>query len=83
MRSAALITALALLAPGSAQETIRVTTRLVQVNVVVTGNGGRPAAGLAREDFELLDEGRPQEIRTFLAQAAGITRRASEPLPVN
>ncbi|HWR54092.1 MAG TPA: VWA domain-containing protein, partial [Bryobacteraceae bacterium] len=46
-------------------------------------NGGRPAAGLAREDFELLDEGRPQEIRTFLAQAAGITRRASEPLPVN
>jgi VWFA-related protein len=40
---------------------------LVRVDVVVTGEGGLPVKGLTREQFTLLDEGKPQPIETFEA----------------
>jgi VWFA-related protein len=40
---------------------------LVRVDVVVTGKDGQPVKGLTRDQFTLLDEGKPQPIETFEA----------------
>ena len=40
---------------------------LIHLDVSVTRTDGEPASGLKREDFELLDEGVPQEILSFHA----------------
>ncbi len=62
---------------------IRTTTRLVQVSVVVEDKNGAPLTGLKREDFTVLDDGRPQKIAFFSATtpANQVTRQA--PLPPN
>ena len=52
---------------------IRVTTRMVEVGVVVHDQQGRPVTGLRAEDFRLLDGGREEQIRSF--SAAGPARR--------
>jgi VWFA-related protein len=44
-----------------------VEVRVVNVEVVVTDKGGLPVLGLTREDFELLEDGRPVEITNFFA----------------
>src|SRR5947207_2361071 len=43
---------------------IRVTTRLVQIGVVVKDKNG-PVAGLKREDFTITDGGKDQKIQMF------------------
>jgi len=57
-------------AGGSAQTasdgTIQVTTRLVQISVVVRDKNG-PVAGLTKENFTVLDNGKPQRIDVFSA----------------
>jgi VWFA-related protein len=64
MRPAA-VALLALILAAQAQEPlIRVTTRMVEVNVVVRDRGG-PVRGLTRDDFVLLDKGKPQQIAAF------------------
>lgn len=40
---------------------------LIHLDVSVINNDGEPVSGLHREDFELLDEGRPQNILSFHA----------------
>lgn len=47
-----------------AQEPIRVTTRLVEVNVVVRDGNG-PVRGLTRDDFTIFDQGKEQKIAVF------------------
>jgi VWFA-related protein len=49
---------------------LRVTSRLVQVNVVVADKGGQPVAGLDAKDFRLEDEGEEQEISVFVASSS-------------
>ncbi len=44
--------------------TIRVTTRLVQVNVVVRDSHG-PISGLTKKDFKVFDKGKEQQIALF------------------
>jgi VWFA-related protein len=44
----------------------RSTTALVQVNVIVTGKGG-PILDLSKDDFTLLDRGKPRPISAFMA----------------
>jgi len=71
---AAVLTAFPLLAqqpqPQPAQqptffsETIEV--RVINVDVVVTGKDGKPVRGLTKEDFELYENGKPQQISNFL-----------------
>ena len=46
-------------------ETVEV--EVVNVEVVVTGPDGAPVQGLTREDFELLDDGKPVEMAELLA----------------
>lgn len=45
--------------------TLRSSTRLVQVEVIVRDNDGKPITGLKQDDFELFEENKPQPIRFF------------------
>jgi len=45
--------------------TIRVSTRLVTIDVVAQDKKGQPIPGLTKNDFELWEDGIPQEIREF------------------
>ncbi len=49
--------------------TIRVTTRLVEVNVIVRDKGG-PVGGLTKEDFTLFEKGKAREIAAFSMTSA-------------
>jgi VWFA-related protein len=56
-------------------DVLRVTTRLVQIDVVVTDESG-PVADLGPEDFTILDEGVPRPIAVFNLTRS---RRSVEP----
>ncbi|MGD0890351.1 MAG: VWA domain-containing protein [Terracidiphilus sp.] len=45
--------------------TIRSTTRRVVVDVVVTGPDGKPVSGLTQQDFNVLEDRKPQSVRAF------------------
>lgn len=47
---------------------LQVTTRLVQINVIVNDKHGNPITGLTKQDFTLLDNKKPQEIEAFSAE---------------
>lgn len=46
-------------------QTIRITTELIQLDVVVTDKDGRVVKGLTKEDFTLFDSGKKQQISFF------------------
>ena len=53
-------------APGLTPEvTIRATSRIVVEDVVVTDSKGHPVKGLRQQDFELVEDGKPQRVRAF------------------
>jgi VWFA-related protein len=54
---------------------IHVTTHLVQIGVIVRDNTG-PVANLTKEDFVILDRGKPQNISVFTGESS-----VSAPLP--
>jgi VWFA-related protein len=60
--------------------TIRTTTRLVQVNVVVRSSG-KPVDDLKKEEFELLDNGKPQKIAFFALTRTEAGNKATQALP--
>jgi len=64
---AALVAALIVVAPATmlAQQTFRTGVDLVHFTVVVTDKTGAPVTGLKAEDFELVEEGKPQTITYF------------------
>ncbi len=64
---------------------LRVTTRLVQVSVIVTGKKNEPVTGLTKDDFVVLDRGKPQQIQFFSEEAYGALPpgKDQKPLPVN
>jgi len=47
---------------------LRVSTHLVQLNVIVNDKHGNPITGLVQQDFSVFDNGKPQEIRIFSAE---------------
>lgn len=49
----------------SPQPTFHSSVQLVRVDVVVVDADGRPVTGLRPEDFEVLDNGRPQPVSLF------------------
>jgi VWFA-related protein len=73
------------LCSAAAQETsqtpMRVTTRLVEVNVIVHDRHGHPITGLKKEDFVLLDNKVSQEIQVFSAETNLPTTQPSSPAP--
>ena len=48
--------------------TFKLRVNLVQVHVVVRGDGGKPVDGLHKEDFQLYDNGKLQTISTFAVE---------------
>jgi VWFA-related protein len=63
-------------APASDKPALRVTTRMVQVNVVVH-RGSEPATGLTKEDFQIFDKGKEQRIAAFSGGGSGVGTRAT------
>ena len=70
-------------APSStpAAPTLKVTTHLVVLNVVVTDKKGRPVTNLSKEDFKVFENEQVQEIATFepAAQPAAIEEAQVSP----
>jgi len=60
---------------------LRVTTRLVEVNVIVTGKDGRPVEGLTKDDFTITEDGKPQPIAGFSAERLRVLPPPADPLP--
>src|ERR1700683_5068944 len=60
---------------------IRVETKLVELNAAVRDWNGRAIHGLARGDFRIYDEGKEREIATFSEEtiAAGTTAQPESP----
>jgi hypothetical protein len=65
----------------SAGPVIRVTIDLVQVDAVVTDSKGRHVTGLKPEDFQILEDGKPQKITHFSYVPGNAI--AGGPTPVN
>ncbi|HNG91697.1 MAG TPA: VWA domain-containing protein [Acidobacteriota bacterium] len=58
--------------PGNEEEpTLRIGTDLLQIDAVVTDKQGRPVDHLKLEDFELLEDGKPQDIAFFSVVKSG------------
>lgn len=53
--------------PDSGTPVIRVTTRLVLVDVVVTDKPGKPVTGLKPEDFAVQENGKPVKVSMFVS----------------
>ena len=63
-------------APQGAEPTIRISTQLIQLDAVVTDRAGKVVKGLTKNDFELSEGGKRQEISFFEfvdAEASGHT----------
>lgn len=76
------------MAPGTSTPVIRTTTRLVQVDVVVTDSKGQPVTGLKADAFTVLQDGKPQQLKVFEAHSprvpeAKLARAAAPVLPPN
>jgi VWFA-related protein len=72
---------------ASAQEApqspaISVSTRLVQVGVIARDKNG-PVADLTKDDFVVLDRGRPQKISVFSVESSESAVQPAQPLPQN
>ena len=61
---AASLLAVLIALPFAAQEKLveTIEVRVVNVDVVVTDRSGNPVTGLTKDDFEILDNGKPQKI---------------------
>jgi VWFA-related protein len=67
--------------PGQGQQdqTIRVKTELIDLRTVVTDKRGQPITDLKKEDFELLENGKPQDVSFFSVvkiPGRGVARQA-------
>jgi VWFA-related protein len=51
--------------PAKQGEVVRVTTNLVQIDVVVTDKDGRTVTDLSPDDFEVSEDGKKQQITNF------------------
>jgi VWFA-related protein len=60
------------------EQPIRISTELVQVDVVVTDKTGKVVRGLTKDDFELFEKGKKQQLSFFEFVEAGKTRRPGD-----
>jgi VWFA-related protein len=62
--------------PQGSREIFRSATRLVQVEVVVRDGAGKVVSGLTKDDFRIIEDGKPQEVRFF-----NVYQRGTRPAP--
>ncbi len=62
---------------------LRSTTRLVKVSVVVQDKHGNPIVDLRKDDFVVLDNKKPQDVRIFSMETNRSPRHAQAPLPLD
>ncbi|HXK09911.1 MAG TPA: VWA domain-containing protein, partial [Vicinamibacteria bacterium] len=67
--------------PAKADVLPPVSVEVVRIDVVVTDRGGHAKAGLAREDFAVLEDGKPQTLVQFGAYARRMVAKPSTPVP--
>ena len=60
-----IVAAVALVAPLGAQQKIKVSTESVPVYVTVIDSSKRLVPDLTQEDFDVLDNGKPQTVNVF------------------
>jgi VWFA-related protein len=65
-------------ATDAAQSTLKVNSRAVLVDVVVTDSKGNPVKGLKQADFRVLEQGQRQSIGYFEEHTADLLARRSE-----
>jgi VWFA-related protein len=63
------------------QPPLRVTTRLVALDVIVLDKHGNPVSGLTKDDFVVLDNKSPRPIQLFSEETGLLSARARQPLP--
>src|ERR1700720_2757518 len=66
--------------PDPTAPTIRVSTHVVEVNVIVQGKTG-PVDNLTKDDFRLLEKGKERKIAFFSVNSIHKTGRAPTPRP--
>jgi VWFA-related protein len=67
---------------GTQSDTVfRATTRLVQVDVVVTDSSGNPVKDLNENDFTVLEDGKSQKVASFSLQQMGGSTSEKRPTP--
>ena len=65
-------------APASQDEVLRISTDLVQTDLVVLDKKGKNVKGLSKDDFELLVDGQRQNISFFDGLDAGSVKEAAQ-----
>jgi Ca-activated chloride channel family protein len=65
---AALLLCPALTTPGQDDDVIKVDSTIVLINAAITDNSGKSVGGLAQKQFQVLEDGQEQEIKTFAAE---------------
>ena len=80
MRGNRLVTALLFLAATAAHAQVveSIEVRVTSVDVVVTDRDGKPVTGLTKDDFEILEDKRPQKITNFYEVRGGESVQAME-----
>ena len=71
------IPAICLSQSPNSSSTLKVTTRLVYVDVVVRDASGRVVQGLTKRDFRISEDGHPQQLDFFRVQSAVIAASPS------
>lgn len=74
--------------PEQDNDVVRITTKLVQFDVVVVDKDGKQVRGLSAEDFQVLQDGKPQPITNFSyvnteAPAKGASGGSTGAVPAN
>jgi len=65
---------------GQQPQAIKVNSQLVEINVVALDKAGQPVVDLTKDDFEVFDNGKPQEVRIFSLETK--TEHAATPAPL-
>ncbi|MBV9958484.1 MAG: VWA domain-containing protein, partial [Acidobacteria bacterium] len=65
--------------PSGQDETVKVSTAVVQTEAIVTDKSGRRIKGLTAADFSVLDEGKPQSVDYFTAIESSRVRESNLP----
>jgi VWFA-related protein len=68
--------------PDSPSTTLKLNVRTVLVDLVVTDKAGKAVPGLTKDDFQILEDGKPQTISFFEQKFSASPSEAAAPAPL-